>query len=381
MKVREIRTLSLLLASGSVICGQAFAQDAAAEGDDDALGAEVVITGSRIARPDYEANTPITTVSQDILESSGSFALESKLLQLPQFAGALNSQYSTGYFNSGAATLNLRNLGDNRNLVLMDGKRLQPSTSTLAIDINTIPSALIDSVEIITGGASAVYGADAVSGVVNFKLKRNFEGAQFDARYGLSERGDDEVVDLSAVFGGNFADDRGNAVLALSYSDRGEVYNRDVDFLQKGYEVGAIAASSSFLANGYYKPVANAPSQSAVNAYFAGFGAPAGGVTAGSTLGFNNDGASFFNVTGTQVYNYASDLYPRFVVDTFFVPRVAAMLRERGAGDVFVFGGGIIPKEDVPALKEAGIEAIFTPGTPTTAIVDWLRERLASRAG
>jgi iron complex outermembrane receptor protein len=149
MKVREIRKLSLLLASGSVICSQALAQSAPAEEDDGAPPTEVVITGSRIARPDYEANSPITTVSQDILENSGSFALESKLLQLPQFAGALNSQYSTGYFNSGAATLNLRNLGDNRNLVLMDGRRLQPSTSTLAIDINTIPSALIDNVEVL----------------------------------------------------------------------------------------------------------------------------------------------------------------------------------------------------------------------------------------
>ncbi len=158
----------------------------------------MVITGSRIVRPDYESNTPITTMPKDVLENTGSFALESKLLQLPQFAGAGNSQYSTGYFNSGAATLNLRNLGDNRNLVLLEGRRLQPSTSNLAIDINTIPSALVENVEVITGGASAVYGADAVSGVVNFKLKRNFQGAQFDAYYGLSERGDNEIVDLSA---------------------------------------------------------------------------------------------------------------------------------------------------------------------------------------
>jgi iron complex outermembrane recepter protein len=131
--------------------------------------AEVVVTGSRIARRDFEANSPITTVQSELLENSSSFALETKLLQLPQFSGAGNSQYATGYFNSGAATLNLRNLGDNRNLVLLDGRRLQPSTSALAIDINTIPAALIDSVEVITGGASAAYGADAVSGVVNFK--------------------------------------------------------------------------------------------------------------------------------------------------------------------------------------------------------------------
>ncbi len=166
------------------------ASGAADESQDKVEVQEIVVTGSRIARRDYEADTPMTTVGQDILQSSGSFALESKLLEMPQFAGAASSQYSTGYFNSGAATLNLRNLGDNRNLVLLDGRRLQPSTTDLAIDINTIPVALIDSVEVITGGASAAYGADAVSGVVNFKLKKKFQGVQVDAYYGLSERGD-----------------------------------------------------------------------------------------------------------------------------------------------------------------------------------------------
>ena len=322
MKLRDMRTMSVLLASGGLL--QGIAQNAfAAEGDD--LAQEVVITGSRIVRQDYESNTPITTVPQDVLANTGSFALESKLLQLPQFAGAANSQYSTGYFNSGAATLNLRNLGDNRNLVLLEGRRLQPSTSSLAIDINTIPSALVENVEVITGGASAVYGADAVSGVVNFKLKRNFQGAQFDAYYGRSERGDNEVTDLSAVLGGNFADNRGNAVLSLSYSDRGEVYNRDIPFLQEGFRVGALASSSSFLANGYYKPVANAPTQGAVDAYFGAFGATPGAVTAGSTLGFNNDGSSLFNINGAQIYNYTSPLYPRFVVDTYTTPGRAAV--------------------------------------------------------
>ena len=238
--------------------------------------AEIVVTGSRIARRDFEANSPITTVQEELLEQTSSFALESKLLQLPQFSGAPNSQYATGYFNSGAATLNLRNLGDNRNLVLLDGRRMQPSTSALAIDINTIPAALIDSIEVITGGASAAYGADAVSGVVNFKLKKNFQGAQLDGYYGLSERGDNRIVDISATLGGNFADQRGNAVFALSYSDRGEVQNRDVKFLQEGFRVGAVPASSSFLSTGYYNPIANQPTQAALDSYFGQFGAAPG---------------------------------------------------------------------------------------------------------
>jgi iron complex outermembrane receptor protein len=287
----------------------------AASGESSEL-AEIVVTGSRIARRDFEANSPITTVQEDLLEQTSSFALESKLLQLPQFSGAPNSQYATGYFNSGAATLNLRNLGDNRNLVLLDGRRMQPSTSALAIDINTIPAALIDSIEVITGGASAAYGADAVSGVVNFKLKKNFQGAQFDGYYGLSERGDNRIVDLSATLGGNFADQRGNAVFALSYSDRGEVQNRDIEF----FRVGAVPASSSFLSTGYYNPIANQPTQAALNGYFGQFGAAPGAVTRATQLGFNNDQQSLFNVTGANIYNYQNPLYPRYAIDSYTTP-------------------------------------------------------------
>ncbi|MEJ1964875.1 MAG: TonB-dependent receptor [Gammaproteobacteria bacterium] len=279
--------------------------------------AEVLVTGSRIARRDFEANSPITTVQPELLENSSSFALESKLLQLPQFSGAASSQYSTGYFNSGAATLNLRNLGDNRNLVLLDGRRMQPSTSQLAIDINTIPAALIDSIEVITGGASAVYGADAVSGVVNFKLKNKFQGLQLDGTYGLSERGDNRIIDISATMGGNFADNRGNAVVALSYSDRGEVRNGDIKFNQEGFRVGAIPSSSSFLASGYYNPVSNQPSQAALNSYFGQFGAQPGAVGRATQLGFNNDQQSLFNVTGANIYNYQNPLYPRYAIDGY----------------------------------------------------------------
>jgi iron complex outermembrane receptor protein len=282
--------------------------------------AEVLVTGSRIARRDFEATSPITTVQEELLEQTSSFALESKLLQLPQFSGAPNSQYATGYFNSGAATLNLRNLGDNRNLVLLDGRRLQPSTSALAIDINTIPASLIDSVEIITGGASAAYGADAVSGVVNFKLKKGFEGVQLDGFYGISERGDNRIVDVSATMGGNFADNRGNAVIALSYADRGAVQNADIDFLQDGFRVGAVPASSSFLSSGYYNPISNQPSQAALDAYFAQFGAPAGAVGRATQLGFNNDQQSLFNITGANIYNYQNPLFPRYAIDSFTTP-------------------------------------------------------------
>lgn len=333
---------SVAAAATACIIGmpEALAQDAAESVENvpaDTNAAEqlaseaIIVTGSRIARRDFISNTPITTVDAETLENTSSFALETKLLQLPQFSGTANSQFSTGYFNSGASTLNLRNLGENRNLVLLDGRRLQPSTrETLAIDVNVVPAVLIDNIEIISGGASAVYGADAVSGVVNFKLKQNFEGVALDAYYGIAESGSNEVIDLSALIGGNFAGGSGNAVLALSYSDRGATPNMDIPFYRNGFTVGAIPSSSNFVGYGYYSPVQsnNRPSQAALDAYFAmpeNGGAPTGSVTPSTLLGFNNDGTTLFSMGGADIYNYRGELYPRYVIDTYSTPGTASL--------------------------------------------------------
>ena len=107
----------------------------------------------------------------------------------------------------GTSALNLRGLGPNRTLVLVDGMRFQPANALGFVDINSIPSSMIDTVEVVTGGASAVYGADAVAGVVNFKLKQNFQGLELDAQYGITGHGDDREPHVSVVFGSNFADD------------------------------------------------------------------------------------------------------------------------------------------------------------------------------
>ncbi len=320
------------LAIAAAFAVPAQAQDAppaAAPAIDDATGVadvtdeqEVVVTGSRIARRDYAANTPIVTLPEETLENTSSFALETKLNQLPQFASSGNSQFTAGYLNTGASTLNLRNLGDNRNLVLLDGRRAQPSTNSFAIDINTIPGALIDSVEVISGGASAVYGSDAVSGVVNFKLKDDFEGVQVGANYGLSRLEDNRIVDLEAVVGGNFADGRGNAVVALSYASRGAFYNGNRDFYIDGLLSGR--NGGTLLAFGYYKPVSgNLPTQAAINSYYGQFGAPAGAVRNTTNVGFNNDATTLFNLAGTDIYNYRNQLGTRFQIDRVSTPNTA----------------------------------------------------------
>ena len=234
--LKSVLVCSTALGMGFAAHGVASAQTTANAGN------EVVVTGSRIVRRDFSAQSPIVTVTQQNLETTATVGLETALEKLPQFApganqftGAFNVQ-STATSTPGSSTLNLRALGTNRNLVLVDGRRYQPIDAALDIDINTIPDAAIESIESITGGAAATYGSDAVSGVVNFKLRKNFQGLEIDAQYGQTiQYGDDQELKVSALFGGNFADSRGNAMVGMSYASRTAVLQRDRPFYAAAY--------------------------------------------------------------------------------------------------------------------------------------------------
>ena len=145
---------------------------------------EVTITGTRIRQPNLTSVSPLTVVNDQEIKLQGAANIENLLNGLPQITAGQQSNVSNG--STGTATVDLRDLGPRRTLVLVDGKRLMPGDPSFPVaDLNNIPSALVDRVEVVTGGASAVYGADAVSGVVNFIMKKNFQGAQFDAQYGF----------------------------------------------------------------------------------------------------------------------------------------------------------------------------------------------------
>jgi iron complex outermembrane receptor protein len=221
----------------------AHAQAASAPAGAEELS-EVVVTGSRIVRRDYESQSPIVTVPEETFEERSAIGIEATLQALPQFAQSAGAQSNSGSstpFPSptaapGAATANLRGLGTNRNLVLVDGRRVQPANGNLVVDLNTIPSAAIQSVEVISGGAAAVYGADAISGVVNLILKKNFQGLQIDAQYGVTQEGDGEQSQVSALFGSNFADGRGNVMMGATYAKRGDVRGKDRDWVVAGWD-------------------------------------------------------------------------------------------------------------------------------------------------
>jgi len=203
----------------------------------------IVVTGSRIARRDFEANSPIVTVDETFLEQSSTSAVEEQLNRLPQFVVANSSTISNGsptgptaaatliqpsaVSTPGAANVSLRGVGANRTLVLIDGRRGVPGNANGTVDVSTIPSAALQRVEIISGGASATYGADAIAGVTNFILKRDFQGVELDAQAGISDDGNGFEYQISGILGSDFLDGRGNVSLAMSLNTREAMYQKD----------------------------------------------------------------------------------------------------------------------------------------------------------
>ncbi len=241
------RALSGAVLSGAVVAtfgtpnAQAQAPAAATNANEPQL-TEVVVTGSRIKQPALEAVSPVISVSGAEIADSGQNRIEDLLNTLPQVVGDLGSSQSNGA--TGTASVSLRGLGAQRTLVLINGRRLMPGDPTQngngTADLNQIPSQLVERVDVLTGGASAVYGADAVAGVVNFVMKENFEGVQLDAGDSFwnhnnnagdiqaleteagfaaptGTRTDGQSANFAAVIGSNFADDKGNATGYLTY--------------------------------------------------------------------------------------------------------------------------------------------------------------------
>ncbi len=184
---------------------------------------EIVVTGSRIARPEFAFPNPITSFTAESITQSGETDITDFLLDSPalqgSLSGELNSGSNAGFQSAGLNLLNLRNLGTDRTLVLVNGRRhVNAFPGESSVDINTIPVSLLERVDILTGGASAIYGADGVSGVVNFVLRRDFEGVEARGQVGISERGDAGRRFGSITAGRNFAEGRGNLTVAYEYN-------------------------------------------------------------------------------------------------------------------------------------------------------------------
>lgn len=290
-------------AIGALLSGAAQAQTTEAE----VAVEEVIVTGSRIARPDYVANSPIVSVGQAAIENTGQVTVEKSLSQMPQFSGSFGQgntgSTSTG-LNGGQSYASLRGLGAKRTLILLDGRRLQPSNPDGSVDLNTIPEALIDNVEVITGGASTAYGSDATAGVVNFRLKRNFEGIVLDSQYGITEKGDGESFKIALTAGARFNEGKGSAVISVDYTNRDIALQSARDY----YIFRTSTPGLSTIPQGTVLFGANLPTLASVNNVFVGqygtralTGNAAGRYT--GQIGFNTD-QTLFSTAGVPVLNF-----------------------------------------------------------------------------
>ncbi|WP_176943543.1 TonB-dependent receptor domain-containing protein [Sphingomonas sp. YR710] len=347
---------------------------------------DIVVTGSRISRRDYSSASPISTVSLEAIKSTGEVTLEKSLMTLPQFGIGENST-QTGFGSTGQATLNLRGLGAFRNLVLLDGRRMQPSNVQQAVDINTIPKSLIESVEVITGGASAVYGSDAIAGVVNFRTRKNFQGLMLDGQSNITGHGDGKVVDVAGTLGSNFADGRGNAVISMSYSKR-----NPVGFQSRAFYRENRGGTDLRIPTGAYTVGSNAPSQAAINALFSSYGVAAGSVSRNAALSFNADGTLFsasngvFNYKGSQgglLFNTGTQVNNLNVYLTLQAPleRYTAFGRTTYelTPDITAFGQFQYANYSTQVVVESGNTALSIPVT-NPFIPAALSTLLASRA-
>ena len=184
--------------------------------------AEIVVTGTLIRNPNLVASAPVTVVGQEEIRLKQSNVAEEVLRSIPGVVPSIGSNVNNG--NGGASFVNLRGIGANRNLVLLDGTRIVPGTLSGLVDLNNIPLALVDRVDVLTGGASSTYGADAVGGVVNFITRSDFAGIEASASEQISERGDGNILRTDLTIGANFEDGRGNAVFSIGYQEADPVY-------------------------------------------------------------------------------------------------------------------------------------------------------------
>lgn len=327
-RVRTAAMRSLALVSTSATAMALLATPASAQNgaNQPAAGASedqpvIVVTGTRIARPDLESTVPIASIAGDtFITKQGNVNVGDALNDLPQLRSSFSQQNpGLGVGIAGLNLLDLRGLGTQRTLVLVNGRRHVAAdilNNGVSVDVNTIPADLIERVDIVTGGNSAIYGSDAIAGVVNFVMKQNFDGIQIRGKSAVSTPGLYGANQfLAGMIGKNFADGRGNVTLALEYSHQDRVYASDIPFLRSVEGLGIVDADLSPSSDGipdrvYFRDIRQANihrfglvpiSQLAVASGSPNAAACGTGVSNGVTPGVPYNCNYIFNADGTLV--------------------------------------------------------------------------------
>ncbi len=365
--------------TGNPLAGGAQTPQADQASQTGAGGGEVLVTGTRIYSPNLTSGVPVTAITAADLTDSGNVSLGDELNQLPALRATFSQANSTRAIGTaGLNLLDLRGLGTDRTLVLVNGRRhVSAVPGSYNVDVNTIPNALLDSVEVVTGGTSAVYGSDAIAGVVNFKLKTDFTGIQARFQSGVSSRNDRGSYVASLVAGQNFADDRGNIAASVEYAHQNSVL-----FSDRNAQTGAFTGTPGFgtvqqtqqarLVNGVQTIVQLEPTTGdgiPDNRYFSAF--------PGFTFGATQIGLAGTVVTSCPAANGTAlnaarrlavctgtfsptQIAPNgeFALGYYFSDDGTQLLRDQPAADYRNVGGGVLG-----GLSATGVEgAMLLPG-------------------
>ena len=334
------RLLATTIIAGSIAASPAYAQNAApavpdttgvtttsttqaaaasAADADKTGGGEIVVTGSRIASPTLTSGAPLQIVDSTAIASTGAAVLQDVLQQNPVISSPTLSRNNSNFLTSsvGVATVDLRNLGTSRTLVLVDSHRFVSGIpNSQAVDLNSIPTPFIDHVEIVSGGESSIYGSDAVAGVVNIVYKKHFSGVEANVQDGISQQGDDKQEQANLTIGGNFAEDRGNVMVYAGYSKEGAVLSADRS--RSAVDQTSLGANSTGELADVFTPVR--PSYSSYNpqgSYQFGPGIASRTLDAnGNPIAADTNGALTGNATGfnRSAYRYIAVPTERYLI-------------------------------------------------------------------
>lgn len=366
-EARRARSLALAISVAAAICPTASPAD-------EAQLEEIEVTGSRIARRDFSSASPIVSLTDEAIAESGSISIERTLARLPQFVPTATST-SNDPSNDGQANLSLRGIGTAQTLVLVDGKRLMPADGRGSVDLNVLPPTLVESVEVMTGGASAAYGSDAIAGVVNFRLRNDVEGVEFDGSWSQSDRGDAQEYSAGVLAGTSFAGGRGQVTAYVGYAERDQVNQGDRPYTKYPYVYypdetdgygpgGAFLAGGSGLTEDGYAVIFSNPA--VFQQLFASYGYPPGTAPYYPGVGVNADGTVFTygdNETPGSVVNYRGEIDPAFYNDRLLTDNTApltALQLPLERTSVFLRG-----RYEVSPAAEAYVQAIYADYTTT----------------
>ncbi|MBT2187326.1 TonB-dependent receptor plug domain-containing protein [Sphingobium nicotianae] len=320
---------STALAIGLIGTGSAQAQTSQSSAET-ASDQAIIVTGSRLGRTTFDTPTPVTVLGGDNLKQLAITNVGVGLNQLPAFRASTSpATQGFGSFNVGANIVNLRGIGTSRNLVLVDGRRFAPSTREGTVDLNLVPSVLVGRIEVVTGGASAAYGSDAIAGAVNVILDKDFEGVKGQADYGVSGKGDGDNFHAGLAFGTKFAGGRGHFLIGGEYDDQKGIGNC---FTRDWCTSGANVTNTGFATNGLPNLVRsnenagwffNSAGVVSINNNAAGTGATIRNLRGTNGITFSPTGAVLAYRPGSPAFGLSQiggDLYPTYTDANITVP-------------------------------------------------------------